>query len=145
MLKSGLLSEKPVIDAINRDFVAVTYMIEGNEFPAEAPALEAIHAGFLAQREYKGFFATTVAIDPTGKYLLGYAGRSYPPNYKPGGRLNVNRYLEHLQETLERYHRVQSIEDTASPAGEKAARIKSVLAPVIGAVERLKLLHGEME
>ena len=111
-----------MIETINRDYVAADYIIADNQFPPDVPALAPIRDAYLAQREYKGFFATTVVLDPDGALLLGYTGRSYPPNYKPGGCMELDRYRPFLKESLERYKRVRAIQTRVRVAAQPEVR-----------------------
>src|SRR5476649_532569 len=110
MLKSGLLSLENVIQYANEHFTPVSYMILEDVFPSNVPALLPMRAGYLAQKEYHGFFSTVAVVDPSGKWLLGYTGRSYPPNFKPGGCYDEDHFLANLKQSLDRYEHIRAIE-----------------------------------
>jgi hypothetical protein len=145
MLKSSLLSDDTNIQAINRDFVPVSFMNEAG-FPSDIPAFAPIREAFLSNADYKGFFSTVVVLDPSGTMLLGYTGRSYPPNYKPTGSYTDGRFIKNLQRSLERYERVKAIEaDSSLTAEQKSAKLADVQREVRSAIAGLKTLHAEIE
>ena len=147
MLKSSLLSDDKNIEAINRDFVPVNFLIEkGFPMAVAVPALEPVREAFLSQPDYSGFFATVVVIDPTGTLLLGYTGRSYPPNFKPAGCYRDGRFLANVQRGLERFQKSQAIQsDTKLSAEQKAAQLAELQKDVRASVGKLKTLKMEIE
>ena len=145
MLKSSLLSDDQNIEFINREFIPVDYRIEKG-FPTEVPALAPVRDAFLAQPDYSGFFATVVVLDSTGTLLLGYTGRSYPPNFKPDGCYRDGRFLANVKRGLDRFHAAQEIQaDATLSAEQKAAKLTELQKDVRASVGRLKTLKMEME
>ena len=145
MLKSSLLSDDSIIQAINRDFVPASFMIEAG-FPSDVAALAPVRDAFLSNPDYKGFFSTVVVLDPSGTLLLGYTGRSYPPNFKPAGSYSNGRFARNLQRSLDRYARVKAVQaDPSLSPAQKTAKLAEISGEVRAAISGLKTLHAEVE
>src|SRR5260370_35376584 len=76
-MKSGPLSDADVIKKVNDKFIAMEINITDEGFPAAIPALKLWEKAYKSKASFKVGFATTVVVEPRGKYPLGTSGSGY--------------------------------------------------------------------
>ena len=131
-MKSGPLSDEAVIELINDRFVPLEINLTDDGFPTELPALQLWEKAYKSKASFKVGFATTVIVEPKGKYPLGTSGSGYLGEYDTAINYHTDRYRRFLDESLERAVRARELETstTLTPA-ERAARHKKLSEDIL--------------
>src|SRR5687768_6556704 len=122
-MKSGPLSDPLVIKKINDKFIPLEINITDDGFPAEIPALKMWEKAYHARLSHKVGFATTVIVEPKGKYPLATSGSGYLGEYDKAANYHADKYQKFLDESLERGRRAHELEtSTTLTAQERSAK-----------------------
>lgn len=96
--------------------------------PDEMPAVNPWDPPLDKYPEFRHAFATSIVCDASGRTFYGNSGRSYPPEYEPGGRYRAEAYRAFLQRGLERFREVERVSnDPSLSASQRAARRAALL------------------
>jgi len=110
MARGSSLSDNRVIEAINRDFIAVDNNISDQGWPANTPALEPWHMWLDNHpTNTRNGFTTSVVTTPDGRVALGTSGSGYIAEWHTSVCYDPQKYFGFLQGGLEKYRRLQSI------------------------------------
>lgn len=141
LFMSGALSDPKVIEEIKRDFVPLFINLTEQSLPSEMPALNPWNPPIGKYAEFSKAFATSVVADASGTEFYGHSGRSYPPEYEPGGRYRNDSYLAFLLESAARYKQAQALkQDAGLPEAERAKKLAAYLAGIRASMQPLSTM-----
>lgn len=122
--------------------VSINLTLQG--LPADMPALNPWPQAVQAWAEFHGAFATSIVTDAAGAEFYGHSGRSYPPEYEPGGLYHTEAYLKFIQRGLEAWRKGQALKtDAALTAAVRAAKLAEHLAAIRAEMQPLDAMGPE--
>jgi hypothetical protein len=125
-----------VIGALNTNFVPLQLNLTDTGFPPELAGLALWKRAYEAHPAFRVAFATTVVLDPSGRYPLATSGSGYAREASTSINYDPVRYLNFLNEGLERQQRLtQLLKDPAANA-EALKAMRSEILQSIQAVNR---------
>jgi hypothetical protein len=134
-MKSGPLSNADVIKKINEKFIPLEINITDEGFPAEIPALKLWEKAYKSKASFKVGFATTVIVEPKGRYPLGTSGSGYLGEYDKAINYHADKYLKFLDESLERASRARELEtSTTLTPQERASKHKKLIEDILRSI-----------
>jgi hypothetical protein len=102
------------------------------------PALNPWNPPIGKYAEFTKAFSTSVVADASGTEFYGHSGRSYPPEYEPGGRYRTETYLAFLLDSAARYKQAQALkQDVSLPETERAKKLTAYLAGIRASMQPL--------
>ena len=135
-MKSGPLSDADLIKKINDQFVPLEINITDDGFPDDLPALKLWEKAYKSNNGFKVAFATTVVIEPKGKYPLGTSGSGYLGDYDKAINYDADRYTKFLDQALGFAKRARELETSkALTADERAAKHKKLTEDVLKQIQ----------
>jgi hypothetical protein len=135
-MKSGPLSNPDVIKKVNAEFIPVEINLTDEGFPASIPALQLWQKAFEEKPSHKMGFATTVIVEPKGKYPLGTSGSGYLGEYATAINYHTDKYLKFLAEFLDRARRARELEtSTKLTRAERTAKHKELTEEILRSLQ----------
>ena len=136
-MKSGPLSDSAVIEKINDKFIPLEINITDDGFPAVIPALKLWEKAYGGNRGFKVAFATTVVVEPKGKYPLGTSGSGYLGDFDKAINYHSDKYQKFLDESLDRGRRAREIEtDATLTTEERATRHRKLIGDILKSIQQ---------
>ena len=118
MARGSSLSDAKIISRVNKQFVAVEINISDTGFPKDVRALKAWERAYKKNWRSKFGFATSVVINPTGKYALGTSGCGHTWEWDTSINYDPKKYVKLLDECLDRFARARKLEEADPDAQE---------------------------
>ena len=135
-MKSGPLSDAAVMKKINAKFIPLEINITDEGFPTEIPALKLWEKAYRSKLSHKVGFATTVIVEPKGRYPLGTSGSGYLGEYDTAINYHADRYQKFLDESLERGRRAHELEtSTTLTPTERATKHKQLTEDILRSIQ----------
>jgi len=135
-MRASALSDDQVIRTINEFFVPVEINVTVDGFPNQLPAMKIVEAIFKSNWRNEFGFASCLALDPEGKIILGTSVRvnDMQERLDPEIFFSPRRYIEFMVISLERYKKVQSIQQM--PLLQKLNGWKELLLDIGGDIQK---------
>ena len=118
LARGSVLSDPKVIDLLNREFVVTELNVTEKGFPASLPALAWWKKVFLREPVREGF-ANQVVVDPSGHYPLASGDDGLVTRWSTSINYNPELFRAMLRLALDRWHRLQAIQDQADLSAEE--------------------------
>ena len=99
-------------------------------------ALKLWEKAFDKSVTYEFGFATSVAIEPDGKYPLGTSGSGHIQEYETSTNYHPEKYLKFLDDSVSRLHRLRAVgEDKSLTPQQRAVKIRELQAEIIESLQ----------
>lgn len=135
-MKSSSLSDPHVIQKLNTDFIPLEINITDQGFPKEIPALALWEKAYNSKRSFQFGFATSVGVEPQGRFPLGTSGSGYLSEKDTSINYHPDKYLRFLTEVLDRDRRARSIaQDPGLTADIRAARSNELKMEILRSLQ----------
>jgi len=135
MNRGSSLSDTRIVKKINKQFIAVEINITDKGFPKDVRALKLWEAAYKKNWKSKFGFATSVVINPTGKYAVGTSGCGHTWEWDTSINYDAKKYNTYLNESLDRFARAKALEDADPRDPETARDLRKLRAEVIKSLQ----------
>ncbi len=128
--RSSVLSDRTVIDLVNRDFVATELNVTDQGFPADLAGLAFWKRVYRSDLAAQTGFGNQVVVDASGQYALASGDDGQLDRWAHSINYNPQLYAEMLGQALDRWHRLQAIQAADAPPSQKQREIDDLEAEV---------------